>query len=166
MDDLAVQATKVQEIIDRWSPKPDLVIEMLHDIQIEFKYLPEQALKQICREVGVRMATLYHIATFFKAFSLQPKGRYCISVCLGTACQVEGGIKILEKFERELEITRGTTTNDLNFSLDEVHCLGCCGLAPVVTVNEEVYGKLALSKIPSVLKKYTKKTAGAEDAET
>jgi NADH:ubiquinone oxidoreductase subunit E len=99
----------------------------------------------------------YHLATFFKAFSLKPRGRYCISVCLGTACHVAGGVKIIEQLERELKVTRGGTTTDMNFSLDEVHCLGCCGLAPVATVNEDVHGKLTLSKVPAMLKKYIKK---------
>ncbi len=156
---------KVDAIVNKHGAKAGALIEILLDVQEELRYLPKEALDQVGSRLKVPMSRAYHLATFFKAFSLKPKGRYCVSVCLGTACQVEGGVKILEKFERDLAITRGETTPDLNFSLDEVHCLGCCGLAPVVVINEEVYGKLALSKVPSVLKKYTKKTGGAEDAE-
>lgn len=147
---------KVLEIIERWDKRSDLTIEMMHDIQSEFNYLPEEALNQISDEVGVPLSNLYRIATFFKIFSLTPRGRHFIKVCIGTACHVQGGTKILERLERDLNIKSGETTDDLNFSLLAVNCLGCCGLAPVVTVDEDVYGKVTLSRTPGILKKYTK----------
>ena len=148
---------RVDQIIDKHGASSRALIEMFLDLQEEYRYLPEAALRQIAGRLNIPVSRTYHLATFFKAFSLKPRGRYCISVCLGTACHVAGGVKIIEQLERELKVTRGGTTADMNFSLDEVHCLGCCGLAPVATVNEDVHGKLSLSKVPAMLKKYTKK---------
>lgn len=146
---------KVQEIVERWDKRSDLTIEMLHDVQSEFNYLPKEALSQISAEVGVPLSNLLRIATFFNIFSLKPRGRHFIRVCLGTACHVRGGTKILEKLESDLNIRSGETTEDFNFSLLAVNCLGCCGLAPMLTVDKDIYGKVTLSKIPGILKKYT-----------
>lgn len=148
---------KVDQIIEKRSSRSGALIEVLLDVQEEFRYLPPEALQRITQEMKIPLSRIYHISTFFKAFSLVPRGKYCVSVCLGTACHVAGGVKILEQIERDLNVTRGGTTPDLNFSLDEVHCLGCCGLAPVVTVNEDVHGKLTLSKTSAMMKKYMKK---------
>jgi len=152
-----MDAQKVDQIIEKHGSKSSALIEIFLDLQEEYRYLPQEALMQIAERLKVLPSRTYHLATFFKAFSLKPRGKYCISVCLGTACHVAGGVKILEQIERELHVTRGGTSADMNFSLDEVHCLGCCGLAPVVTVNEDVHGKLTLSKTAAMLKKYTKK---------
>jgi NADH:ubiquinone oxidoreductase subunit E len=156
---------KVEEIIKKHQAKPSALIEVLLDVQEEYRYLPGDILRMIASNLKVPISQVYYTATFYNAFSLKPKGKYCISVCLGTACQVGGGVKILEKFERDLGITRGGTTEDMLFSLDEVHCLGCCGLAPVANINEDVHGKLTISKIPAVLKKYSKKVVEVENAE-
>jgi NADH-quinone oxidoreductase subunit E len=147
---------KVDGIIEKYGSTPNTLIEVLLDVQEECRYLPEEALVRISEHLNISLSRIYHVATFFKAFSLIPRGKYCISVCLGTACHVGGGVKILEKLERDLSVPRGGTSADMNFSLDEVHCLGCCGLAPVVTVNEDLYGKVTPSKIPGIMKKYTK----------
>jgi len=147
---------KVDGIIEKHGSRSGALIEILLDVQEEYRYLPEDALIKIANGLNTSLSRIYHVATFFKAFSLVPRGKYCISVCLGTACHVGGGVKILEKLERDLSVPRGGTSADLSFSLDEVHCLGCCGLAPVVTVNEDLYGKVTLSKIPGMMKKYTK----------
>jgi NADH-quinone oxidoreductase subunit E len=147
---------KVDGIIEKHGGRSGALIEVLLDLQEEFRYLPEEALSKVSDKLNISLSRIYHVATFFKAFSLIPRGRYCVSVCLGTACHVGGGVKIIEKLERDLSVTRGGTTADMNFSVDEVHCLGCCGLAPVVTVNEDLYGKVTTSKIPGILKKYTK----------
>ena len=147
---------KVDGIIEKHGSRSGALIEILLDVQEEYRYLPEDALITIANGLNPSLSRIYHVATFFKAFSLVPRGKYCISVCLGTACHVGGGVKILEKLERDLSVPRGGTSADLNYSLDEVHCLGCCGLAPVVTVNEDLYGKVTLSKIPGMMKKYAK----------
>jgi len=161
-----MELQKVEAIISKHHAQSSALIEVLLDVQEDFRYLPAEVLRLIAEKLKVPLSQVYYTATFYNAFSLKPKGKYCISVCLGTACQVGGGIKILEKFERDFGITRGGTTEDMLFSLDEVHCLGCCGLAPVANINKDVHGKLTLSKIPSVLKKYSQKVAEVEDAET
>ena len=152
-----MELEKVGAIIRKHGARSGALIEVLLDMQEEFRYLPPEAIQEISRSLKLPVSQVYHLATFFKAFSLKPRGRYCVSVCLGTACHVAGGVKIIEKIERDLKVARGGTTEDLDFSLDEVHCLGCCGLAPVVTVNEELFGKVELSQVPKILKKYTKK---------
>ena len=148
---------KVEGIVVKHGGTPNALIEILLDLQEEYRYLPPDALKKLSATLKIPLSRSYHLATFFKAFSLKPRGKYCLSVCLGTACHVAGGVKIMEQLERQLGVPRGGTTADLNFSLDEVHCLGCCGLAPVVTVNEDVHGKLTLSKTSAMIKKYLKK---------
>jgi len=149
----------VSGIIEKYEGDSSALIAILQDVQAEYRYLPQDALAQIAEGLSVPLSQTYSLATFFKAFSLEPKGKYAINVCLGTACHVRGGPRILEKLERDLGVKAGETTADLNFSLDEVHCLGCCGLAPVVTVNEDLYGKLSLTKLPRILKKYLPKTS-------
>ncbi|GAG40216.1 unnamed protein product [marine sediment metagenome] len=149
----------VSGIIEKYEGDSSALIAILQDVQAEYRYLPQDALAQIAEGLSVPLSQTYSLATFFKAFSLEPKGKYAINVCLGTACHVRGGPRILEKLERDLGVKAGGTTADLNFSLDEVHCLGCCGLAPVVTVNEDLYGKLSLTKLPRILKKYLPKTS-------
>jgi len=104
----------------------------------------------------IPLSRAYSIATFYRAFSLKPKGRHPIAVCLGTACHVKAAVKILEKFERQLGIKCGQTTPNLNFGLEAVRCLGCCGLAPVVTVGPELYGKVTLPKVDQIIKQFSK----------
>lgn len=149
----------VAPIIDKYKGDPSALIAILQDVQEKYRHLPEDALTQISASLDVPKSRAYSLATFFKAFSLKPRGRYTVSVCLGTACHVRGGQRILDKLERDLKVESGATTADLNFSLEEVHCLGCCGLAPVVTVNEDLYGKLSLTKLPRIIKKYLPKPA-------
>jgi len=147
---------KVSEILNKYARDESSLIAMLQDLQEEYSYLPREALEQISREMNVPLSRILSLATFFRAFSLKPKGKHPINVCLGTACHVRGAQLILEKFERELGIKTGETTADLLFSLDAVRCLGCCGLAPVVMVGEEVHGKVTQTKVPGIIKKYKK----------
>ena len=141
-------------IMDRWERKPSFLIEILQDVQREYRYLPPGALDSVSKSVGVPLSRIYHIATFFALFSLVPQGRHVVSVCTGTACHVKGARALLESFERELKVKCNGTTEDLNFTLKEVRCLGCCGLAPVVTVNEDVHGNLRTVRVPRIIKKY------------
>lgn len=147
---------KVSELLNKYARDESSLIAMLQDLQEEYSYLPREALEQISREMSVPLSRILSLATFFRAFSLKPKGRHPINVCLGTACHVRGAQLILEKFERELEIKTGETTEDLLFSLDAVRCVGCCGLAPVVMVGEEVHGKVTQTKVSGIIKKYKK----------
>ncbi len=130
------------------------LVPLLQDINIEYGYLPENILKYVSVELHISLSQIYNIVTFYKTFSLTPRGRYVISVCLGTACHVRGGQRILERLERDLGIKVGQTTSDLNFTLEAVRCLGCCGLAPVVTIGDDLYGKINQVKIPKIVKKY------------
>ncbi|MEE9192857.1 MAG: FAD-dependent oxidoreductase [Candidatus Aerophobetes bacterium] len=130
------------------------LVPLLQDTNAEYRYLPENILKYISDELDIPLSQIYSIATFYNAFSLTPRGRYVISVCLGTACHVRGGQKIMESLERDLRIKVSQTTSDLNFTLEAVHCLGCCGLAPVVTIGDDLYGKMNQVKIQKTIKKY------------
>lgn len=147
---------KVTEILTRYQADESALIAILQDIQEEYSYLPKDVLLQVSKELSVPLSRVLSLATFFKAFSLKPKGKHPIHVCLGTACHVRGAQLVLEKFERELGIKSGETTEDHEFSLDEVRCVGCCGLAPVVMVGEDVHGKITQTKAAGVIKKYKK----------
>ncbi len=146
---------KVEGIIEEHKGLSSALIGILLDVQEEFNYLPRDAMLKIADRLEIPPSRIYGLATFFKAFSLAPRGKYPIRVCMGTACHVKGAVTIIEKIERELNIKSGETTEDGKFDLDEVNCMGCCGLAPVVTVGNDLYGKLSLSKIPKILKNYT-----------
>ena len=145
---------RLTEIVGKYQADQSTIIAVLQDIQEEFGYLPKDAIQTVSKEMNIPLSRVLSLATFFNAFSLKPKGKHPISVCMGTACHVRGAQLILEKLERELSIKSGDTTQDGNFSLEEVRCVGCCGLAPVIMVNDEFHGKLTQTKIPGVLKKY------------
>jgi len=145
---------KVSTLITANENGTGTLVPLLQDINSEYGYLPENILKYVSTELHIPLSQIYNIATFYKGFSLTPRGRYIISVCLGTACHVRGGQKIMERLERDLGIKIGETTSDLNFTLEAVRCLGCCGLAPVVTVGDDLYGKMSQVKIPSTIEKY------------
>jgi NADH-quinone oxidoreductase subunit E len=147
---------QVSQIIARYQADPGSLIAILQDVQEEFSYLPRPALEYVARELAVPLSRLLSLATFYTAFSLRPKGRSPVHVCLGTACHVRGAQRVLEKFERELGLKSGQTSADLSFSLDAVRCVGCCGLAPVVMVGDEVHGKITPAKVSGLIKKYQK----------
>ena len=154
-----VEMARLDEIVMRHGRRKEHIIAMLLDCQEEFQHLPREVVEGIAARVDIPVASVLGIGTFFRAFSLKPLGRYPIRVCMGTACHVQGAPRILEALERELGIERGDTTPDLMFSLDTVNCLGCCGLAPVITVGQDVHGKLKQASIPKLLKKYRAKEA-------
>jgi NADH-quinone oxidoreductase subunit E len=131
-----------------------MLISYLQDIQKELNYLPQEALRFVAGRVNIALPRVYGIATFYKTFSLLPRGRHMIHVCLGTACHVRGGANLLDSFQRELGICTGETTYDDKFSLESVRCVGCCGLAPVFIIDGKFYGKMTQEKIPQVLSKY------------
>lgn len=147
---------KVTEILAKYQADENALIAILQDIQEEYNYLPKEVLTQISKELNVPLSRVLSLATFFRAFSLKPKGRHAVHVCLGTACHVRGAQLVLEKFERELGIKSGETSADQEYSLDAVRCVGCCGLAPVVMVGEDVHGKITQTKVAGVIKKYKK----------
>ena len=144
----------VDTILRRHPADPGSIIQVLLDIQNELYYLPKDVLEYVSRSLNVPMSRTYHLATFYKAFSLKPKGKYPIAVCTGTACHVQGAIKIIDQISRELHIKEGETTADNKFSIESVRCLGCCGLAPVVTVGKNLHGKVPISKVTKILQQY------------
>jgi len=154
---------QVDSIIDHWGSNPEFAVEMMQDIQDRFRHLPKAALERMSERTGADMGRLYHVATFFKAFSLEPRGEIPIQVCTGTACHVRGAARVLDAFARELGVQPGKTTADLKFSLDGVRCLGCCGLAPVVTMGPDLHGTIDSSRVQRLLKKYRK--PGSTDAD-
>lgn len=145
---------KLEHIIQKHKDIQGALMPILHETQELFGYLPEEAQKRISEILGIPTAEIYGVATFYSRFTLSPKGKHTISVCLGTACYVKNAQGILDKIKKELDIEAGETTKDGNFTLEATRCLGCCGLAPVMTVDEEVYGKLVPEDIPEILKKY------------
>ncbi len=145
---------KMGKIIDEYRNKKGTLVPILHEINAEYRYLPEDVLRYISEELDIPLSLIYQIATFYDAFSLTKKGLYIIKVCFGTACYIKGGDTLLAAFERELGIKNGETTHDQRFSLETVSCLGCCGQAPVLTVNEELYGHMTQVKVKEVLKEY------------
>ena len=149
-----MDAQALNAILQKHPQDPSSIIQVLLDVQNELYYLPRDVLEQVSKALHVPMSRSYHLATFYKAFSLKPKGKYPIAVCTGTACHVQGAVKILEQIERELGVGEGETTADKKFSVESVRCLGCCGLAPVVTVGKNLHGKVPLAKVTKMLKQY------------
>ena len=145
---------KVDKILAKWNRDPSYAIEILQDLQEEHRHLPKDVLQYAADELCVPVGRLHHIATFFKAFSLKPRGKHVVEVCMGTACHVKGAARILDAFTRELGVPEGGTTKDLQFTLEPVRCLGCCAIAPVVKVGKELHGELAAAKVKTVVKKY------------
>jgi len=145
---------RINEIIDKYNGEKTSVISILLDIQKEYNYLPKNALRIVAKELDMFLSEIYTIATFYKAFSLKPRGKHVITVCLGTACHVRGGSKIADALSRELSIECGETTEDMEFTLETVNCLGACALGPVLVVNEEYHGNLSVGQVKGLLKKY------------
>ena len=145
---------KLPEIMERHSGGREILLPLLEDINLEFRYLPQNVLRYVSYKLEIPLSHIYNLATFYNVFSLTPRGKYVISVCEGTACHVKGGHRILERLQKELGLKSGETSEDLQYSLESVRCLGCCGLAPVVTVNADLHGKMTQSKIPKLLESY------------
>jgi NADH-quinone oxidoreductase subunit E len=149
-----MDAHAVDTILRRHPADPNSIIQVLLDVQNELYYLPKDVLDYVSKSLNIPTSRTYHLATFYKAFSLKPKGKYPIAICMGTACHVQGALKIIDQISRELHIKEGETTADNLYSIETVRCLGCCGLAPVVTVGKNLHGKVPLSKVTKILKQY------------
>ena len=145
---------KMQEILNTYKQEKDNLIQILNEVQEYYGYVPELAQKEISKFLNVPMAEIYGVITFYSRFTLKPKGKYHIAVCLGTACFVKGSEKILDRAKERLGIDVGETTKDGKFSLEATRCVGACGLAPVFTVNDEVYGKATVKTMDEILDKY------------
>ncbi len=144
----------LRDILAKHEAERAAVISVLQDINAHYKYLPENVLRHTARALDIPLSRVYNIATFYNAFSLVPRGKHIIQVCIGTACYVKGGTKIIEAVQRELNIEVDQTTEDSKFSLETVSCLGCCGQSPVVRIDEDIYGYVSQKKIPEILANY------------
>ncbi len=144
--------SKVDAIIESYSHEKSALIAILQDIEKLYAYLPAWALRYVSEKLDVPMIQVYGVASFYKTFHLTPRGKHLIRICLGTACHVRGGQRVLEELERKLEIRVGETTKDLNFTLERVNCLGCCALGPIVMIDENYYGHMSPAKVSPLLK--------------
>ncbi len=145
---------RIDQIIDKHHGEPSSLIQILLEIQAENHWLPKEALEQVSERLQVPMTRIQHIATFYKAFSLVPKGRHQIHVCMGTACHVRGASRVLDTVQELTGIRPGETDLDMKFSLETVNCLGCCALGPVVEIDGKAHGKIAPAKTADVLENY------------
>ena len=146
---------KVTSILAHYRGDRGLLVSILQDIQAEYNYLPKEALTQISQDLDVPLSQVYSVATFFKAFSLTPRGRHLINVCLGTACHVRGAVRVLEAIERELGIKTGGTTEDLKYTLETVNCVGACALGPIVVIDGKHSGQMKADKVKLLLESYS-----------
>lgn len=142
----------VGEVLTEEQKKRGVLIHALQNIQREHNYLPEDVLKDLAKKLNLPLSEVYSTASFYKHFYFKPRGRNVVCVCLGTACHVRGAGKVLEKIEESFGIKEGETTEDMSLTLETVGCVGCCGLAPVVTVNDEVEGDLNTKKVGELIK--------------
>lgn len=154
MPELREKYLALDAAIQRHKGEPGALMPALQEAQNIFGYVPQEVQQRIADGLGVTLAEVYGVATFYAQFSLEPKGQYVIGVCLGTACYVKGSQKVLDKLSEELRIPVGKTTPDGVFTLNATRCLGACGLAPVMMVNDEVYGRLTPDEVPGILSKY------------
>ncbi len=143
----------MQEILGKYSKEKSNLIQILNEVQEYYGYIPENAQVEISEYLSITMAQIYGVITFYSRFTLKPRGKYHIAVCLGTACYVKGSEKILDRAKEKLGIDVGETTKDGKFSLEATRCIGACGLAPVFTVNEEVYGKATVKTLDEAIDK-------------
>lgn len=148
------QEQRLQEVIAQYKGQPGAVMPVLQAAQEIFGYLPEEVQVTIAEGLEVPLSEIYGVASFYAQFTLNPKGKYQISLCLGTACYVKGAAAVLEAVEKKLGIKSGSITPDGKFSLDACRCIGACGLAPVMMINEDVYGRLAPDQISKILDRY------------
>ena len=147
------------QIVDKYGSKKQALIMILQDVQSRFHYLPEAALRRISTRLELSFAEIYGTASFYKAFSLEPRGQHVIQVCLGTACHVRGAQRILEEFERLLNVKAGQTTEDRRFTLETVNCLGACALGPIVTVDQEYHGNMTPGGAAKLIDRCAKRSA-------
>ena len=145
---------KVTAIINKYNGDRGQLVSILQDIQAEYYYLPKEALIQVSKTMAIPASRVYDVATFFRAFSLEPRGKHLINVCLGTACHVRGAARILEQIERSLTIKRGGTTKDRKFTLETVNCMGCCAVGPAVKIDGDYFGQMRTDKVDGVLTKF------------
>ena len=144
----------IESILEKWNHDSSCLISILLDIQDEYNYLPKETLIMVAEKLDIPLIDVYSVATFYTVFSLKPRGKHIINVCVGTACHVRGGQRILDRIQRNLSITPGETTDDNLFTLETVRCLGCCALGPVVVVNDSYYSHVTTKMADTILDTY------------
>ena len=149
-----MEAERIDQIIDRYQRAPDLLIQVLLAIQSEYHWLPQAALRKVGEKLRVPLSQILHIATFYKAFSLVPKGRHKVQVCTGTACHVRGAPRILQTVQDITGIGAGETDLEFKFSLETVNCIGCCALGPVIEIDGKIHGNVSARDTADILKQY------------
>ena len=154
---------KVDQILEKYGYRHDALIGIMQDLQRLENYLPAETIRYVAQRLEVPLTRLYYLATFYKSFSLKPRGRHIVRVCLGTACHLNGALQTQEQIERTLQIKEGETTRDTMFSLETVNCLGTCALAPVTMVDEEYYGEVTPGRVEKILSLYFKTSGSAEN---
>ena len=147
----AVDIQKVDSIVEKYKERPGAIIQVLQEIHSEYNYLPAEAVKTAAMALGVPLSRAFSLATFYRSFSLEPRGRKIVKVCLGTACHIRGGPTVLESFEESLHLKPGGTTEDRAFTLETVRCLGACAMAPLVMVNETYHGQMDPEKVKNLV---------------
>ena len=152
----------LEKLFEEYLPEKDNLIQMLNEVQEHYGYVPMHIQKELSEFLNVPMAEIYGVVTFYSRFSLEPQGKYKISVCLGTACFVKGSQKIMDRLVDRLKIKEGETTKDGLFTIEQTRCVGACGLAPVFTVNGEVYGRASVQKLDQVLDELIEKEKQAK----
>ncbi len=148
---------QIKEICSRYKDEPSPLMLVLADVQKEYGYIPLEVQEVISAELGIPVSDIYGVVTFYSFFSLKPKGRYVIGVCIGTACYVKGGQNVLDKFSELLKIKIGQTSEDGLFTLDGLRCIGACGIAPAISINGKVYPKVKLSDVQNIIAEYRNK---------
>ncbi len=148
-----IEVSRIDQIINRYERTEESLLAILQDFQREFHYVPEEGMRRLSEVMQVPESKIYAMGTFYKALSLTPRGRHVVKVCTGTACHLKGAPQILETLERELKVKRNSTTEDGEFTVECVNCVGACAMAPVTVVDEEYHGQTRASKIMDILKK-------------
>lgn len=149
--DLMKLDTLIEEKFDN---NPEALVMVLQEVNTEYNYVPEEALRYVAEKLDVPLSKVYGVATFYKAFHLQPRGRHIISQCVGTACHVRGAMRIKGKIESRLSIKEGENTEDMRYSFETVRCIGCCSLGPVVKIDDDVYSNVEQDQVERFLEKY------------
>src|SRR5512139_1784707 len=152
--------TPVDLIVDKYQEKKTALISILHDVQDRYKYLPDDALRMVASRLRMDVNEIYGVATFYKSFTLVPQGKHSITLCLGTACHVRGGPKMLRELKTLLQIEPGQTTADRQFSLNVVNCLGVCAIGPVMMVDQKFYGEMNPIRAKRIIEKLNNKRSG------
>ena len=147
----AIDMKKVDELIGGYPAEEPSLIQVLQDVQAEYNYLPKEAIERVAEKLDLPLAKVYAVATFYKAFSLKPRGKKICKVCMGTACHIRGGQALVDELERVLDVKAGNTTKDGEFTLETVNCVGACAMAPVIIVGDQYHGSLAPHQVKGII---------------